>query len=99
MNRLILLIVCLLAAPASADEQARIRGHLTAVHDLLVLRETSTLTTAQRTRRAAALADLARYAARGEFPRRTGDRYIGIRPRFIDDRGVHCAVGRLIADS
>jgi len=30
------------------------------------------------------------------FPQRTGDPYPGRRPRFIDDRGVHCAVGEMI---
>lgn len=49
--------------------------------------------------REAALDELERYIARGEFPRRTDDTFAGRRPRFIDDRGVHCAVGHLIAAS
>lgn len=82
-----------------ADEVTRIRAHLSFVHAMLAGRDVSSLTPAQRDARAASLADLARYIDRGVFPRRTGDDYTGRRPRFIDDRGVHCAVGQLIADS
>jgi hypothetical protein len=85
--------------PAAADETARIRVHLTFVRELLAGRDTSGLSASQQALRTAALADLERYTARGEFPRRTGDAYAGRHPRFIDDRGVHCAVGQLIADS
>ncbi len=81
------------------DEVTRIRDHLAFVHGLLARREVSQLTPAQREARVASLADLARYIERGVFPRRTRDGYDGRRPRFIDDRGVHCAVGQLIADS
>jgi hypothetical protein len=71
-------------------EQTRIRAHLTYVLRLL---RTVPATAPRR----AALDELERYIARGEFPRRTNDPYDGRRPRFIDDRGVHCAVGHLIA--
>lgn len=81
------------------DEVTRIRAHLELVHALLVARDDSQLSLAQRDARAASLANLERYIERGEFPRRTSDDYEGRRPRFIDDRGVHCAVGQLIADS
>jgi hypothetical protein len=42
---------------------------------------------------------LARYIERGVFPRRTDDGFGDRRPRFIDDRGVHCAVGAMIAET
>ena len=87
------------AGHAGGDEVARVRAHLAFAHALLAERDVSQLTLAQRTARAASLADLARYIERGVFPRRTSDGYEGRRPRFIDDRGVHCAVGQLIADS
>ena len=81
------------------DEVARVRAHLAFVHALLADRDVSALSSSRREARAAALADLERYIERGVFPRRTDDGYPGRRPRFIDDRGVHCAVGQLIADS
>jgi hypothetical protein len=82
-----------------SEETTRIRAHLS--HVLHALRTTTPrgLSPEQRTRRHAALDELGRYIARGEFPRRTDDAYRGRRPRFIDDRGVHCAVGHLVAMS
>jgi len=47
-------------------------------------------------RRRAALDHLAGYRRAGVFPRRTEDAFPGRRPRFIDDRGTHCAVGELM---
>lgn len=85
--------------PELAPEVPRIRAHLRLVHRLLATRDVSALSPTQRAHRAAALAHLVAYTERGEFPRRTGDAFPGRRPRFIDDRGVHCAVGQLIADS
>ncbi len=81
------------------DEVTRIRAHLAFVHALLSARDVSALSASQRDARITSLAHLARYIDRGEFPRRTDDAYPGRHPRFIDDRGVHCAVGQLIADS
>ncbi len=81
------------------DEVARVRAHLAFVHALLVDRDVSALSPSRREARAASLADLERYIERGVFPRRTDDGFAGRRPRFIDDRGVHCAVGQLITDS
>lgn len=89
----------LLGDPTDADEATRIRVHLTYVRELLGRRDTGGLSASQRALRTAALEDLERYTTRGEFPRRTHDTYAGRHPRFIDDRGVHCAVGQLIADS
>lgn len=81
------------------DEVTRVRAHLAFVHAMLVEREASALSPQQRAAREASLADLSRYIERGVFPRRTSDGYSGRHPRFIDDRGVHCAVGQLVADS
>ncbi|MDX2087023.1 MAG: hypothetical protein SFX73_04190 [Kofleriaceae bacterium] len=82
-------------APTAADaEVTRIATHLT-----FVLAQLRATTPTGHVRRTAALDALARYIARGQFPRRTDDTYAGRRPRFIDDRGVHCAVGQLIADT
>ncbi|MFN0249882.1 MAG: hypothetical protein ACKV2T_23565 [Kofleriaceae bacterium] len=85
--------------PDQGDEVTRIRTHLRFVHAMLADRDVSALSPAQRMARTASLADLVRYIERGVFPRRTDDAYDGRRPRFIDDRGVHCAVGQLLADS
>lgn len=85
--------------PARADEVVRIKTHLAFVLAALRARDVSSLPLPAQRARAAALDDLARYLHRGLFPRRTADAYTGRRPRFIDDRGVHCAVGQLIADS
>jgi hypothetical protein len=82
-----------------ADEQLRIRTHLRFVLGRLRSRDVSALDADQLRNRGESLRTLEHYIARGEFPRRTGDEYVGRRPRFIDDRGVHCAVGQLIADS
>ena len=82
-------------APASATEVARIETHLAFVERLL-RPESPDLSRDQRAKRRAALDALARYREAGVFPRRTADAYRGRRPRFIDDRGVHCAVGEMI---
>jgi hypothetical protein len=78
--------------PERADEDTRIATHLRFVHQLLSRDRANPA-------RAVALDALADYIERGEFPRRTDDGYAGRRPRFIDDRGVHCAVGYLIAQT
>jgi len=81
-----------------ALEKARIEAQLTGVLHELRARDVSALSPAQQVQRAASLAVLERYIERGEFPQRT-DTQPGLRPRFIDHRGVHCAVGYLIAMS
>ena len=83
----------------TAPEVARFRTHLSFVLDRLRTRGVSDLSRHQRTLRAAALRTLAQYIEDGLFPQRSGDRYEGRRPRFIDDAGTHCAVGHLIAAS
>ena len=86
--------------PGSADEVARIRTHLIHVVGLLRGADTSSLSTEERRRRLEALDHLEEYAEAGVFPRRTpGDGYPSRQPRFIDDRGVHCAVAELIRES
>jgi hypothetical protein len=84
---------------ARAGETDRIVTHLKFVHATLARARVPQLSASQQRRRSDALATLERYIERREFPRRTGDGYAGRRPRFIDDRGVHCAVGYLIAAS
>lgn len=98
----LVMAVVLVAAPdaARADEEvARVEAHLRRALDRLNARDVSHLDAGTRARRRASIAALGRYIARAEFPRRTADGHRGLRPRFIDDRGVHCAVGQLIADS
>lgn len=86
--------------PAHAPEATRIRAHLDHVAAALAAAPTDHLTPTQRRRRARALAHLATYAARGRYPRRAPhDGHGPRRPRFIDDRGVPCAVAALIRHS
>ncbi len=86
-------------APVNASSEERVAVHLAFVEAKLRTRGTAAFTPAQRERRAQLLDVLATYRRRGVFPRRGVDAYAGRRPRFIDDRGVHCAVGHLIAAS
>lgn len=88
-----------LGDPDHAPEVERIRTHLRWVADRLEATDVSHLSTDARHRRRSALRHLRTYAAAGRFPRRTHDGFPGRRPRFIDDRGVHCAVGELIRHS
>lgn len=86
-------------APKSASESERITRHLAYVEMVLRKRDVRHLSDAQRRARLSMLDVLAAYWRNGRFPRRTGDGFSGRRPRFIDDRGVHCAVGHLLAAS
>ncbi len=82
--------------PSPKDQYAsRIATHLRFVHSALQRGGEGRTVEVQR-RRNRALRALEAYIQRGEFPRRTGDAYVGTRPRFIDDRGVHCAVGYML---
>ncbi len=81
----------------SDSERDRIRVHLEYVEARLRVADAGDLGEARRVARGRALDALMRYREAGEFPRRTADPYPGRRPRFIDDRGVHCAVGAMIA--
>lgn len=85
---------------ALADEATRIQVHLRFVGARLMARTAELrLTERQRRLRTAALERLRRYADTAVFPQRSGDPYPGRRPRFVDERGVHCAVGQLLVDS
>jgi hypothetical protein len=101
MARVVVGLLMLLALThiASADEVGRVRAHLRRAMVGLGERDVSELSPAQRTNRMRAIQLLERYIERGMFPRRTADLYPGLRPRFIDDRRVHCAVGQMLADS
>ncbi|HEY5925190.1 MAG TPA: hypothetical protein VIV11_26085 [Kofleriaceae bacterium] len=104
MTRVLLCLAVLLALPRESDagnsgESARIRAHLNAALHHLHGRDLVTLSPPQRAARARSIATLERYIADGLFPRRAGDAFGPLRPRFIDDRGVHCAVGHLVAAS
>ncbi len=84
------------SSPESASETDRIQTHLLFVADLLETRpEASVSDGTQKTRRWLIQA-LRRYAEAGVFPQRVVDDYDGRRPRFVDHRGVHCAVGELM---
>lgn len=76
------------------DEAERIRTHLRWVEQRLRARDVSHLPPAQRQRRARLLDALARYTARGQFPKH--DKRHDRRPRFIDHQGRICAVGHLV---
>lgn len=85
--------------PTGASETERLGVHLRYVHALLTRRDVSALPMAAQLRRTELLGALAEYADAGRFPQRDADEYEGRRPKFIDARGVHCAVGYLIAAS
>lgn len=87
------------APDGSATERERIQTHLRFVLAQLRARDISHLGPGQKLRRRTALDTLQSYIDQGRFPRRGLDNYPGRRPRFIDDRGTHCAVGYLIAAS
>jgi hypothetical protein len=85
---------------ASVAETDRLRTHLLYVERLLRAADTTELSASQRARRARLLLELEAYARAGVFPqRRSDDGHGPRRPLFIDDRGVHCAVGELIRAS
>ena len=87
------------AEPASRSERERIEKHLVRAEEILRARDVDHLDVSVRERRTWLLEELARYRSRGIFPKRNDDSFEGRRPRFIDHRGVHCAVGHLIAAS
>jgi len=88
------------APTALTDSTTRIRVHLEYVSEHLERADTAHLGATQRARRADVLHHLRAYTAAGVFPERaSGDGFEGRRPRFIDHRGVHCAVGELIRAS
>jgi hypothetical protein len=74
------------------QERARLQAHFASmVRELGGPR--SGLSRAQRRGRARVVEELARYGARGRFPRNTSGRW---RPVFVDELGTRCAVGHLL---
>ncbi|MEJ7601714.1 MAG: MYXO-CTERM sorting domain-containing protein [Kofleriaceae bacterium] len=83
------------SATAGGDaEVERLRQHFTIVDHELRAADVSGLTNEQRVRRAALIAELARYRERGMFPRNLD--FAAQTPYFIDDRGVRCAMAHLV---
>lgn len=87
---------------AWSSEALRIQTHLTWVARLLRARDVPALAPAPRRERAALLAVLDAYAARGVFPRHDPSTTAAPgrrRPRFVDRAGRRCAVAQLIEAS
>lgn len=76
-------------------EVVRIQAHLTRAEAFAASRNLSGLTAAQRRARARHLRVLAAYRERGVFPENRDLPFLT--PVFVDARGVHCAVGHLLA--
>lgn len=83
--------------PPAVDsaEAGRIQTHIARAEAFAARRDLSRLTPAQRAARARELARLEAYRRRGEFPENRVRRERT--PVFVDARGVHCAVGHLLA--
>jgi hypothetical protein len=93
-------VVLVLGAPTVLEraEVWRIQAHLAGAERLLRSTSTDALNPQQRLARARNIELLRAYRLRGVFPHNTG--HPGRRvPYFVDNRGVHCAVGYLIACS
>ena len=82
--------------PHQLDDNLRIQTHLRFVCRYLELADTDHLSTTQLQNRRHLIKALSDYADAGIFPQRQTDSFRIRRPRFIDHRGVHCAVGHLI---
>ena len=78
------------------DERAKIQRHLNFVCDYLSESTPQDLKQSQRQNRAQVLNVLREYVHQGEFPLHDQLPPTLRTPRFIDHRGVHCAVGYLI---
>lgn len=78
------------------DEQEHIQTHLLFVCDYLASVSTSHLNRQQKINRRLVINALRCYAREGVFPLHDVSTGSLRRPRFIDHRGVHCAVGELI---
>ena len=76
-------------------EVGRIQAHIARAEAFAARRDLSHLTPAQRAARAREFARLEEYRRRGEFPENRVRRERT--PVFVDSRGVHCAVGHLLA--
>lgn len=82
---------------ADDDGDLRTRVHLQWAHDHLAQNTPRGLSPRQLESRARVLAELQAYVDRAEFPR--NEAVPGRAPRFVDDRGVHCAVAYLLAQT
>ena len=80
-------------------EQARIRHHLQFVRDYLADSAPRDLTTSQHRNRQQMLSVLQTYIDQGVFPEHDDLTVQQRLPRFIDQRGVHCAVGHLVRET
>jgi|GEM_PF-4534123 len=76
-------------------ERERIRAHLRQVEQALRARDVSHLTEETQQARRQQLEVLREYRERGLFPRNVDFPNAKV-PVFVDDRGVHCAVGYLL---
>ena len=85
--------------PGQLDEVTRIQTHLHFVCRFLELADIQHLSPSQQASRRRLIQTLQEYAEAREFPQREQDDFGPRRPRFIDHRGVHCAVGHLIAST
>lgn len=111
-HRLSLAVVCSFAVLASgyapaprapsgrdpSEEIARIRHHLEGAEAVLLSRDDSTLTAAQRAARARLVVELRAYRLRGVFPH--NHQWLGRRtPVFVDEHETRCAMAYLIEQS
>ena len=85
------------SAIAREAETDRVRAHLLAAEQYLRSRSTSNLTAEQAERRAANIAALREYRARGQFPRNT--EFPGRVPYFMDSEGTLDALSYLMVRS
>jgi hypothetical protein len=79
------------------NEQQLVQLHLNETEKLLRARDVSNLSPVLKSRRAKNLDVLHQYMLAGIFPSNT--RHQERQPYFIDDNGVHCAVGYLMKES
>ncbi|TVP44595.1 MAG: hypothetical protein EA350_11300 [Gemmatimonadales bacterium] len=80
--------------PAIEAERALVQAHLAEVEAALRAAPTDHLGSEQRANRASLLDELRAYRLAGSFPRNL--EVAGRSPVFVDDTGVHCAVGHLL---
>lgn len=85
------------STPSQTEPTTLVASHLDTVLRELAAADTHGLDTSLAARRAHFIEVLSAYRARGEFPQndRYADRLVTI---FVDDRGVHCAMGYLMAE-
>lgn len=82
------------ATPESITEVERVQAHLQRAEQTLTFRDTSALTPQVRDRRARLVDRLGAYRRAGRFPK--NDDSWSMRPTFVDDDGIRCAMAELI---